>query len=96
MINNKPLASVLFFFSLCIVSKIASAEGNFYFRGAVIESGCWHESSLPMILCQKKNKIERHILIENLSTSITSPNATIEHMYLDEDKQLTLLRIIYD
>ncbi len=94
--NIRLLTSGVLFFSLCALADDASADGQLNFKGAVIESGCWHESSLPMILCQKRNTIERHIIIENLSTSITSPNATVEQTFLDEDKQLTLLRIIYD
>lgn len=94
--NIRPVASAILFFSLYDLSFLACAEGLVNFRGAVIESGCWHESRLPMILCQKKSKIERHILIENLTTTITSPNATLEKIILNEDKQLTLIRIVYD
>lgn len=94
--KNRPLASAILFLSLYDLSFLACAEGMVNFRGAVIESGCWHESRMPMILCQKKNTIERHILIENLTANITSPNATLEKIILNEDKQLTLIRIVYD
>ncbi|WP_312951744.1 hypothetical protein [Superficieibacter sp.] len=94
--NIKPFTPVILFFPLWLPSGLLCAAGQLDFRGSVIESGCWHESNLPMVLCQKRNTIERHIIIENLNTTISSPSATVEQVWLDDDKQITLLRIIYD
>lgn len=32
----------------------------------------------------------------NIATPISSPHAMVKQDYLDEDKQLTVLRIVYD
>ncbi len=96
MMFVRPVISGIFLVVCCYASRFATAGGNFYFKGAVVKSGCWQETSLPMIMCQRKNKLERHIIIENLNTAITSPNATIQKKFLDEDKQLTLLLVVYD
>lgn len=67
-----------------------------HFSGAVIESGCWHEPGTIEIICQRTGIAQHHIVVENLLTESPSHNVTIERRYLDENKQLTVLRIIYD
>jgi len=36
------------------------------------------------------------VIVENITTSLASAYATVEKSYLDADKQLTLLRVVYD
>lgn len=74
----------------------AAAIGNIVFSGSVVEMGCWNETDALEILCHRHDSVERHVIVENLTTPIAQPYASVETYYLDEDKQLTLLRIVYD
>ncbi|HAT1653783.1 TPA: hypothetical protein NEF91_003001 [Klebsiella oxytoca] len=73
-----------------------ASGGQLQFSGSVITAACWNETGTSDILCQCQDRLERHITVENLIVPISSPYATIEKSYLDEDKQLTLLRVVYD
>ncbi|MEO3990132.1 hypothetical protein [Pseudocitrobacter cyperus] len=93
MINSRSVILMLYFLSAAVIARGVS---QIHFSGAVIESGCWHEPGTVEILCQKKNTVEHHLIVENLTTTISSHNVTVEQHYLDEDKLLTVFRIIYD
>ncbi len=67
-----------------------------HFMGSVVEAGCWNDVGTLEIQCHNKEGVERYIIVENIITPISSPHATVKRDYLDEDKQLTVLRIVYD
>jgi type 1 fimbria pilin len=94
VIKTKPLLPALLI--LYVIAVQAQRTGNIHFSGAVIESGCWHEPGTIEIICQRKGIAEHHVIADNLVTEIPGHNVTIEPYYLDEDKQLTVLRVIYD
>ncbi|EDU6915874.1 hypothetical protein CEL78_000479 [Salmonella enterica subsp. enterica serovar Miami] len=79
-----------------MVIGAAQAGSQIRFQGTVVEAGCWNETGVLEVRCHRQDGIERHIIVENMTTSIASPYAMVESHYLDEDKQLALLRIIYD
>ncbi|MDU9366679.1 hypothetical protein [Klebsiella sp. 141203] len=74
----------------------AHSAGNIHFFGNVVTESCWNETESSEILCQRADRIERHVIVENITTSLASAYATVEKSYLDADKQLTLLRVVYD
>ncbi len=74
----------------------ALSAGTIQFFGNVVTESCWNETESSEILCQRADRIERHAIVENITTSLAAPHATVEKSYLDEDKQLTLLRVVYD
>lgn len=74
----------------------AQAASQLRFQGTVVEAGCWNETGVLEVRCHRQDGIERHIIVENIATAIPSPHAVVESRYLDENKRLTLLRIIYD
>lgn len=79
-----------------MVIGAAQAGSQIRFQGTVVEAGCWNETGVLEVRCHRQDGIERHIIVENMTTSIASPYAMVEPHYLDEDKQLALLRIIYN
>ena len=94
MIKSKhSVPALLILFAIAAHGRGGS---QMHFSGAVIESGCWHEQGTIEIICQRTGIAEHHIVVENLRTEIPAHNVTIERRYLDENKQLTVLRVIYD
>lgn len=75
---------------------LAASGGQLQFSGSVITAACWNETGTADILCHRQDRVERYITVENLTVTMASPYATIEKFLLDEEKQLTLLRIVYD
>ena len=73
-----------------------ASSGAIAFSGSVVTMGCWNETEALELLCHRKDSVARHIIVKNITTSIAEPYALAEAEYLDEDKQLTLLRIVYD
>lgn len=88
-----PTVVMPLFFIGC---ALAASGGQLRFSGSVVTAGCWNEMGTSDILCHREDRVERHITVENLVVPTTSPHASIEKNYLDEDKQLTLLRVVYD
>ncbi|ECG8588597.1 hypothetical protein FNI11_02255 [Salmonella enterica subsp. salamae] len=82
--------------SFIVYEGKAEPTAQIHFIGSVVEAGCWNDVGTLEIQCHKKDGIERYIIVENLATPIASPHAVVNQRYLDEDKQLTLLRIVYD
>jgi type 1 fimbria pilin len=74
----------------------ARPVGTIQFFGNVVTESCWNETESSEIACQRADRIERHVIVENMTTSLAAAHATVEKSYLDEDKQLTLLRVVYD
>jgi len=74
----------------------AAMMGSIAFSGSVVEMGCWNDTQALEIQCHRQDVVTRHIIVENMTTPIAEPYAAVETQYLDEDKQLTLLRIVYD
>ncbi|EMN8585287.1 TPA: hypothetical protein PIP11_004625 [Klebsiella aerogenes] len=79
-----------------IGSVRAHTAGNIQFFGNVVTESCWNETESSEIFCQRADRIERHVIVENITTSLASAYATVEKSYLDADRQLTLLRVVYD
>lgn len=74
----------------------AAVMGKIAFSGSVVEMGCWNDTQVLEIQCHRQDTVTRHVIVENMTTPIVEPYAAVETQYLDEDKQLTLLRIVYD
>lgn len=88
-----PAVLLPLFFIGC---ALAAFGGQLRFTGSVVMAGCWNEAGTSEILCHRQDGVERHVTVENLIVPMSAPHATIEKSYLDEDKQLTLLRVVYD
>ncbi|HCL1599339.1 TPA: hypothetical protein N1373_003543 [Salmonella enterica subsp. enterica serovar Bredeney] len=82
--------------SFIVHEGTAKPTAQIHFMGSVVEAGCWNDVGTLEIQCHNKQGVERYIVVENIITPISSPHATVKRDYLDEDKQLTVLRIVYD
>lgn len=50
-----------------------ASGGQLQFSGSVITAACWNETGTSDILCQRQDRLERHITVENLIVPISSP-----------------------
>ena len=97
--SNTPCRTFCVLVALVMVN-MASARavsiGKIVFSGSVVEMGCWNETNVMEIHCPRKDSVQRHAIVENIATTLAEPHAKVATQYLDENKQRTLLRIVYD
>lgn len=97
--KNKPCRTLCVPVALLMANMVgvqAASIGKIVFSGSVVEMGCWNETDAMEIHCPRKDSVQRHAIVENIATTLTEPHAKVATEYLDENNQLTLLRIVYD
>ncbi|ECJ2544116.1 hypothetical protein FNN75_04170 [Salmonella enterica subsp. arizonae] len=94
--NTMRYVMLMILLSFIVHEGRTKPTAQIHFMGSVVEAGCWNDVGTLEIQCHNKEGIERYIIFEHIVTPILSPHAMVKQDYLDEDKQLTVLRIVYD
>lgn len=92
----KIIHAVLPVAALFSFSCFAGQSGVVHFFGKVVESACWSERNHNMVVCQKNNQTQRHIINQDRGTEIISHHAIVEKQFLNESRTLELMKITYD